>query len=125
MSNFFKRTYRRQLLKTIATRRFRRGREETEIGVDAGRARMIIAESEMGILAQPVGIAPHDESAGMRPSVQPRRDDMGACLLQSSRPLMLAEARLVTDQAVTCLPLLAASISAFTPANRRSSDKVI
>ena len=36
-------------------------REQTEIGVDARGARMIIAGAQMHVMAQTIGIAPHDE----------------------------------------------------------------
>ena len=78
------------------------GREQTEVGVDARGARMIIAGAEMHIMPEPIGIAPDDEERfAMRLQTDHAVNDMRARFLQPARPLNVGrfvEARAQFDQ---------------------------
>ena len=67
---------------------FRIRREQTEIGVDARGARMIIAGAQMHVMAQMIGIAPHDEERfAVRLQTNHAVNDMRAGFFQLARPL--------------------------------------
>ena len=92
--------------------------EQTEVGVNARGARVIIAGAEMHIMPEPIGIAADDEQRlAMCLQTDHAINDMRARFLQTARPLnigRLVKARAQFDQAVTCLPAFAAWISAST-----------
>ena len=73
------------------------GGQQTEVGVDARRARVVIAGAEMHIMPEPIGIAADDEQRfAMRLQTDHAINDMRARFLEAPRPLnvgRLVEAR--------------------------------
>ena len=64
------------------------GREQTEVGVNARGARMVIARAEMHILPEPIGIAADDEERfAMCFQADDAINDMRARFLEPPRPL--------------------------------------
>ena len=67
---------------------FRIRREQTEVGVDARGARMIIAGAEMDVVTEMIGIAAHDEERfAVRLQTDDAVNDMRARFLELARPL--------------------------------------
>ena len=78
------------VLKTIATSSvsLRIARQQTEVGVDARGARVIIAGAEMDVTPEPIGIAPNDEQRfAMRLQSDHAVDDVRAGFLEAASPL--------------------------------------
>ena len=78
------------------------GREQTEVGINARGAVMIIAGAEMNVLAQTIGIAADDEQGlAMRLQSDHAVNDMRARFFQAARPLDVGrfiESRAQLDQ---------------------------
>ena len=62
--------------------------EQTEVGINAGSTRVIIARAEMDIVPEAIGVAPDDEERfAMCLQADHTVDDVGAGFFQAPRPL--------------------------------------
>src|SRR5207244_3587404 len=84
--------------------------EESEIRVDAGRHRIVIAGTEMNVPADGIAFLTYDErDFGMRLESEHSINDVGSGLLQTSRPedvVLFIESRLQFHKNGNLLPKL-------------------